>query len=132
MTRPGALTTPGIWCECLTRDPASGEPRTVATFDATTPGQATRWIRVALRAIALALHSSARTEAWHWLEAEHTDAQRDLNFGEPHTLTITQGATRITWTARPVTFLTLAHRTTSALPPCAELLTHTDLNTKAE
>ncbi|WP_431784472.1 hypothetical protein [Streptomyces chumphonensis] len=124
MTRRLPLTTAGIWCECLTRDPASGQPRTLATFDATTPGQAIRWIRVALRTITPVLHGQARNEAWHWLEAEHANARRGLNFGEPHTLTVTQGSNRITWTARPVTFLTMAHR--------ASIFTAQDIDTETE
>ncbi|GAA4657237.1 hypothetical protein GCM10023347_04720 [Streptomyces chumphonensis] len=57
-----------------------------------------------------ALDNSARPQAWHWLEARHANAHRDLNFGEQHTFTVTQGATCIVWTARPVTFLVLADR----------------------
>ncbi|MGD9483643.1 hypothetical protein WDH52_10335 [Streptomyces sp. TRM70308] len=42
MTEPIPLTSPGIWCECLTRAPHSGELRSLAAYDATTPAQAIR------------------------------------------------------------------------------------------
>ncbi|MCX2968183.1 MULTISPECIES: hypothetical protein [Streptomyces] len=59
--------------------PLSGELRSLAAFDTTTPAQAIRWIRTALQAIVPALHGPARTRAERWLTTGHIEAQRDLH-----------------------------------------------------
>ncbi|QDO41484.1 hypothetical protein FNV62_28110 [Streptomyces sp. RLB3-17] len=47
------------------------------------------------------------------------ETRRALLCSEPCTVTINQGGTHITWTARPALFLPLAHRRSLELPSCA-------------
>ncbi|MFD5076505.1 hypothetical protein ACFWM2_17295, partial [Streptomyces sp. NPDC058371] len=61
----------------------------------------------------------ASDEAWEWLYEGRIETRRALLHSEPCTVTINQGSTRITWTARPVLFLPLAHRRGLELPSCA-------------
>ncbi|MEU3340645.1 hypothetical protein [Streptomyces sp. NPDC006668] len=104
--------TPGYWCECWTQDLTTGQPPALrASFDAYTAPQADRWIAVTLRTISPALDADASEEAWDWLYNGRIDTRRALLRAEPCTVSITQANTRITWTIRPVLFVTLAHRT---------------------
>ncbi|HCA84510.1 MAG TPA: hypothetical protein DEQ61_02785 [Streptomyces sp.] len=115
-----SLSIPGYWCEC-TAQHHTAEPTFAASFVAYSPQQAVRWIRVSLRTIASALEDETAEQAWQWLLHDHAQAVTDLSHGRTCTLTLKQGTTALTWTARPVHFLTLAHRQGSALPACAEL-----------
>ncbi|MFJ4687217.1 hypothetical protein [Streptomyces sp. NPDC088789] len=45
------------------------------------------------------------------------DTRRALLLAEPCTVSVTHATTRITWTTRPVTFLPLAYRQGTELPP---------------
>lgn len=112
----------GYWCECHTRtlnEQAEG-PTAVASFTALNAPQAVRWIRIALRTITPALDEGPFTQAWQWVTYDHAYALQALRRGHPCGVTIQHRDTRITWTARPVHFLPLAHRQPGTLPPCAE------------
>jgi hypothetical protein len=111
--------TPGYWCECTTQHSIDTTTFT-ASFTANSPHQAVRWIRIALRTISPALDPAAAEHAWQWLLHDHTRATTDLHQGQAIALTIQHHATALTWTARPVLFLPLAHRHSRQLPPCAE------------
>lgn len=109
---------PGFWCECHT---ATGFSRTFsASFDAYSPDQAVRWIRVAVRTIASALDDESAGQAWQWLLTDHIHAVHELSLGHSYALTLKHRSTALTWTARPVLFVPLAHRNGRQLPPCAE------------
>ncbi|MET7727715.1 hypothetical protein [Streptomyces mirabilis] len=112
--------TRGFWCECWTETLTDTRQSTFrGSFDAHSAGQADRWIAIALRTITPALDSRASDEAWDWLYEGRIETRRALLRSEPCTVTINQGDTRITWTARPALFLPLAHRRSLELPPCA-------------
>ncbi|MFG3148966.1 hypothetical protein [Streptomyces sp. NPDC048243] len=88
----------GFWCECWTEDLARAEqPAFHSSFDAYSASQADRWIAIAGR----------------------IQTRRALLRSEFCTVTINQGGTRISWTARPALFLPLAHRRSLELPSCA-------------
>ncbi|MFF4726600.1 hypothetical protein ACFY3M_14840 [Streptomyces mirabilis] len=111
--------TRGFWCECWTEDLAETRPPTLrGSFDAHSAGQADRWIAIALRTITPALDPRASDEAWDWLHEGRIKTRRALLCSEPCTVSINQGGTRITWTARPALFLPLAHRRSLELPAC--------------
>ncbi|MGW7514840.1 hypothetical protein ACWGJ2_04540 [Streptomyces sp. NPDC054796] len=109
----------GYWCECHRTDENGAEPFT-ASFDAYTPHQAVRWIRLGLRIIVSGLGPEPAEVAWTWLHEGHRQALHDLATGQPVTLTLHHRTTTITWTARPVLFLPLAHREGRKLPTCAD------------
>ncbi|MFD6999730.1 hypothetical protein ACFWA5_26475 [Streptomyces mirabilis] len=112
--------TRGFWCECWTEDLTKTEqPALHSSFDAYSAGQADRWIAIALRTITPALDPRASDQAWEWLYEGRIETRRALLCSKPCTVTINQGSTRITWTARPALFLPLAHRRSLELPPCA-------------
>ncbi|MFF1741156.1 hypothetical protein [Streptomyces mirabilis] len=112
--------TRGFWCECWTEDLTEAQQPTLrGSFDAHSAGQADRWIAIALRTITPALDSRASDEAWEWLYEGRIKTKRALLCSEPCTVSINQGGTRITWTARPVLFLPLAHRQGIELSTCA-------------
>ncbi|WP_419184080.1 hypothetical protein [Streptomyces caniscabiei] len=58
-------------------------------------------------------------QAWQWLYDGRIDTRRALLRSEPCTVSVTFYTTRITWTIRPVIFLSLAHRQSAELPACA-------------
>ena len=51
----GTYAWPGYWCECILYGPTDHSVALVASFDATRPEQAVRWVRVALRTLVSAL-----------------------------------------------------------------------------
>ncbi|MDT9680647.1 hypothetical protein RND61_00875 [Streptomyces sp. TRM76323] len=113
--------TRGYWCECRTQDLTTTEaPILLASFDAHSAPQASRWVAIALHTISPALDADASKQVWTWLYEERTNTVQALIRSEPRTLTITQAGTRITWTIRPVLFLPLAHRQNTELPTCAQ------------
>ncbi|MFH9417168.1 hypothetical protein [Streptomyces rochei] len=112
--------TRGYWCECWTEEiTGTGGPARLASFDAYSAPQADRWVAIALRTISPALDSDASDEAWTWLYEERAETRRALMHSEPCTVTITHANVRITWTIRPVIFLSLAHQQDAELPACA-------------
>ncbi|MBY8885007.1 hypothetical protein K7472_09135 [Streptomyces sp. PTM05] len=123
--KPNApLVTPGYWCECWTQSPATGEvPALLASLDAPNAVTSIRWIRIAVRTIASALDRNAFANAWEWLSGGYVADLEALASGEQCAFTIHHRSTRITWTARPVIFLTLANRQAAQLPPCASQFT---------
>ncbi|MGW6605261.1 hypothetical protein [Streptomyces sp. NPDC055036] len=121
MNRPAPLLTDGFWCECWTRDPATGQARKLlGSIDVETAPQAVRWITITARTIAAALDVEAFTEAWAWLSDDHHDALQALTDGQPCTLTIHDRRMTIQWTAHPVRYLKLATRQGINLPGCIE------------
>ena len=113
--------TRGFWCECWTEDfTETQQPTPRGSFDAHSAGQADRWIAIALRTITPALDTRASDEAWEWLYEGRIETRRALLCSEPCSVSINQSGTRITWTARPVLFLPLAHRQGIELPACTQ------------
>jgi hypothetical protein len=112
--------TPGYWCECRTTSTTDSEPTRVASFDTHSAGQAVRWIAIALNTVTSALDDDSAAEARSWLyEGRHTMTEA-LRQGEPCSVSFTSRGTRITWTARPVLYLPMAHRQADRLPTCSE------------
>ncbi|MGW4880411.1 hypothetical protein ACWEPI_28085 [Streptomyces sp. NPDC004262] len=111
----------GFWCECWTDDLTDGMqwPALRASFDAYSAPQADRWVAIALRTISPALDPDVSDEVWAWLHDGRAETRRALLRLEPCTVSVTQASTRITWTIRPVIFLSLAHRQDTELPACA-------------
>ncbi|MFI1362910.1 hypothetical protein [Streptomyces griseochromogenes] len=113
-------TRRGFWCECWTEDLSEQQgPARLAAFDAYSAPQADRWVAVALRTISQALDADASDEAWEWLYDGRTETRRALLRSEPCTVSVTHADIRITWTIRPVLYLSLAHREATELPACA-------------
>ena len=109
----------GYWCECWTQKPGMDQqPALHASFDAHTAAQADRWIAIALRTISPALDTAASEQAWEWLYEGRIDTRRALLRAEPCSVTVNQAGTHITWTARPVIFLPLAHHQGTELQAC--------------
>jgi anti-sigma regulatory factor (Ser/Thr protein kinase) len=108
------LLAHGYWCECLVNDDLLGR------FDATSPEQALRWVRISLMMIATSLDEEPYRQAQQWTRDEQTQALEALRYGKPQDLTLKHRTTEITWTARPVTFLPLAHRQGRTLPACTQ------------
>ncbi|NBM17072.1 hypothetical protein [Streptomyces sp. GC420] len=111
----------GYWCECWTQQLADeDQPTRLTAIDAYTPAQAVRWIAVALRTITSALEPAASAEAWDWLYEGRHHTAKALRQSEPCHISITTAGTRITWTARPVLFLPVAHHRGSNSPACTK------------
>ncbi|NJP99353.1 hypothetical protein [Streptomyces zingiberis] len=117
-----ATTRAAYWCECWTTsaEHPSGQPLLLAAFDATSAPQAVRWIAVALRTVASALEPLESAAAWNWLTEGRTTTTRALLDAEPCALSVHCNGIQITWTARPVLMLPLAHRQDTNIPTCAE------------
>ncbi|MFC5198497.1 MULTISPECIES: hypothetical protein [Streptomyces] len=114
----------GYWCECRTEDLAGGgPPALLASMDTYSAAQADRWIAVALRTITPALGPAAADEAWDWLYDGRIEMRQALLRSEPCSVSVDNKTTRLTWTARPVLFLTLARREDAGLPDCADRFT---------
>ncbi len=110
---------PGFWCECLLTSAESDSTVLVGSFDAYTAGDAVRWIRIAVRML-VSVVDAAETEPVHeWLLFGSNPTAAALERGEPFAIALRHEQLRLVWSARPVGFLPLAHRTASALPPCA-------------
>ncbi|MCR8574016.1 hypothetical protein [Streptomyces sp. Isolate_219] len=124
----------GYWCECSTTNfsEAGQQPFLVASFDTATPLEAIRWIRIALRTVASALVDESAQQAWHWLTHGHRQALKALQDREGIALTIRHRTTLMSWSARPVIYLPLAHRNGARLPHCSEVLATRQLRSTAE
>ncbi|MCF6525584.1 hypothetical protein [Streptomyces sp. JJ36] len=107
------LLVPGYWCECR------ADGRLIGSFDAYSPHQALRWVRISLMMIAHGLDNAPYHQARTWTEQGQDQALHALTVGQPQTLALTHRATALTWTTRPVTYLPLTHRQTTELPACA-------------
>ncbi|MER6128303.1 hypothetical protein ABT173_38190 [Streptomyces sp. NPDC001795] len=111
----------GFWCECWTQELPEKEPPALrASFDAYSAPQADRWVAIALRTISPAFDPEASDDAWDWLYQGRIATRRALLRGQFCTVSVTHASTRITWTIRPVIFLTLAHRQGTELPACTQ------------
>jgi hypothetical protein len=120
MNHTTPLIHPGYWSECWTQSPTTGDaPALLASFDTTSATHAIGWIRVTLRTIASALDPEEFPGVWGWLTGGYMADIEALTHTKPRTVTINHGHTHIQWTARPVLFLTLAHRQNANLPACA-------------
>ncbi|GAA1920119.1 hypothetical protein GCM10009753_61190 [Streptantibioticus ferralitis] len=117
----GAYAWPGYWCECLLYEAAEHSVDLVASFDATRPEQAVRWVRVALRTLVSALSPEEAERAYDWLALGHHESTHRLRDGKPFSFSISHAGKRVEWTARQVLFLPLPHRKSGLLPPCVEL-----------
>ena len=106
MNRQALPLQRGFYCECFVNEHRLG------TFDAYSPREALRWIRVSLMMIAMTLDEEPYRQARHWLDHGQDEAAQLLTEGRPHTLTLKQRTTPATWTVRPVTYLPLHMSTT--------------------
>ncbi|MCC3653210.1 hypothetical protein LIX60_17425 [Streptomyces sp. S07_1.15] len=118
MTHP----IPGYWCECWTDSPSCTQrPALLASIETYSAPQAVRWIAIALRTITSGLEPAAAAQAWDWLHEGRSATTKALHSGEPCTVSVNSHGTHVTWTARPVLLLPLAHRQNTNLPDCAWL-----------
>ncbi|MBO8202866.1 hypothetical protein JW613_32010 [Streptomyces smyrnaeus] len=85
------------YCECFVNE------RRIGTYDAYSPREALRWVRISLMMIAAALDEAPYLRARTWLDHGQPAAVRDLEAGKPHTLTLKQRSTQATWTVSPIT-----------------------------
>jgi len=109
---------PGFWCECLL---TSAEDSTVlvGSCDAYAAGDAVRWIRIAVRMLVSVVDAAEAGPVREWLLFGSIPTAAALERGEPFVIALRHEQLRLVWSARPVGFLPLAHRTGRALPPCA-------------
>ncbi|MFI1852945.1 hypothetical protein [Streptomyces sp. NPDC020480] len=110
---------PGFWCECLLTSAESDSTVLVGAFDAYTVGDAVRWIRIAVRMLVSVVDAAEAEPVHEWLLFGSSPTAAALERGEPFTIVLRHEQLRLVWSARPVSFLPLAHRTGRALPPCA-------------
>lgn len=99
------LSRRGFHCECHLNE------LRLALFDAYSPHEALRWIRVSLTVIATTLDEEPYRQARTWLDHDQDQAARTLTEGRPIILTLNQRTTTVTWTARPVIYLSLHQHT---------------------
>lgn len=114
-----AVTQPGFWCECLLTSTESDDTVLVGSFDAYAAGDAVRWIRIAVRMLISVVDAAEAEPVHEWLLFGSNPTAAALERGEPFTIALRHEQLRLAWSARPVSFLPLAHRTGRALPPCA-------------
>ncbi|MGE9282248.1 hypothetical protein ACP4B2_27380 [Streptomyces rochei] len=110
---------PGFWCECLLTSAESDSAVLVGSFDAYAAGDAVRWIRIAVRMLVSVVDAAEAEPVHEWLLFGSYPTAAALERGEPFAVTLRHEQLRLVWSARPVRFLPLAHRTGRALPPCA-------------
>ncbi|MEU5839612.1 hypothetical protein ABZ820_38985 [Streptomyces diacarni] len=84
------------YCECYVNE------RRIGTYDAYSPREALRWVRISLMMIAITLDEEPYREARAWLDHGQPAAAHDLGEGKPHTLTLKQRTTAATWTVTPI------------------------------
>ncbi|MFJ3935466.1 hypothetical protein [Streptomyces parvus] len=110
---------PGFWCECLLTSAESESTVLVASFDAYAARDAVRWIRIAVRMLVSVVDAAEAEPVHEWLLFGSNPTAAALERGKPFAIALRHEQLRLVWSARPVRFLPLAHRTGSALPPCA-------------
>ncbi|MEV0173928.1 hypothetical protein AB0I00_22750 [Streptomyces sp. NPDC050803] len=113
------VTQPGFWCECLLTSTESDNTVLVGAFDAYTAGDAVRWIRIAVRMLVSVVDAAEAEPVHEWLLFGSKPTAAVLERGEPFTIGLRHEQVQLAWSARPVSFLPLAHRVGRALPPCA-------------
>lgn len=84
------------YCECYVNE------RRVGTYDAHSPREALRCVRISLMMIAITLDEEPYQQARAWLDHGQPAAAHDLEQGKRHTLTIKQRITAATWTVSPI------------------------------
>ena len=84
------------YCECHINE------RRLGAYDAHSPREALRWVRISLMMIAITLDEEPYRAARTWLNDGQPTAARDLEEGKPHTLTLKQRTTAATWTINPI------------------------------
>ncbi|MDJ1131510.1 hypothetical protein [Streptomyces iconiensis] len=84
------------YCECYVNEHRLG------TYDAHSPREALRWVRISLMMIAITLDEKPYRQARTWLDQGQPTAAHDLEEGKPHTLTLKQRTTAATWTINPI------------------------------
>ncbi|QDO42914.1 hypothetical protein FNV62_36515 [Streptomyces sp. RLB3-17] len=115
-----ASTQPGFWCECLLTSTESDSTVLVGSLDAYAALDAVRWIRIAVRML-VSVADEAEAEPVHeWLLFGSNPTAAALERGKPFAIALRHEQLRLAWSARPVSFLPLAHRADRALPPCAQ------------
>ncbi|MEU0676109.1 hypothetical protein ABZ330_25075 [Streptomyces sp. NPDC006172] len=114
-----ADTEPGFWCECLLASAESDSTLMVGSFDAYAARDAVRWLRVAVRMLVSVVDDAETEPVYEWLLLGEAATTAELERGEPFAIALQHKQLRLAWSARPVSFLPLAHRTGRALPPCA-------------
>ncbi|MFJ8495326.1 hypothetical protein ACIRBZ_44415 [Streptomyces sp. NPDC094038] len=111
---------PGFWCECLLTSAESDSTVLVGSFDAYGARDAVRWIRIAVRMLVSVVDAAEAEPVHEWLLFGSYPTAAALERGEPFAVALRHEQLRLVWSARPVGFLPLAHRTGRALPPCAQ------------
>ncbi|MFI8854086.1 hypothetical protein ACIGW3_28365 [Streptomyces sp. NPDC053499] len=96
MTAQPLPTTWVYYCECYVNE------RRLGTYDAYSPREALRWVRISLMMIAMTLDEEPYREARAWLDHGQPAAARELEEGKRHTLTLKQCTTDATWTVSPI------------------------------
>jgi hypothetical protein len=110
---------PGFWCECLLTSPDAEHTVLVGSFDAYSSREAVRWIRIAVRMLVSVVDEDETEPIHEWLLFCKQPTAAALDRGESFTIALRHGHLRLTWSARPVRYLPLAHRADRVLPPCA-------------
>lgn len=117
--RPGGTPQPGFWCECLLTSSEADSTVLVGSFAAYAARDAVRWIRIAVRML-LSVVDEAEAEPVHeWLLFGGPLTAAELDRGESFAIALRHEHLHLAWSARPVDFLPLSHRTGRVLPPCA-------------
>ncbi|MER5380772.1 hypothetical protein ABT040_10870 [Streptomyces sp. NPDC002688] len=114
-----ATVRPGFWCECLLTSTESDSMVLVGSFDAYAARDAVRWIRIAVRMLVSVVDAAEAEPVHEWLLFGSNPTIAALEHGKPFTIALRHEQLRLAWSALPVSFLPLAHRTGRALPPCA-------------
>lgn len=110
---------PGFWCECLLTSSESDSTVLVGSFAAYAARDAVRWIRIAVRML-VSVADDAEAEPVHeWLLFGGQLTAAALEQGKQFAIALRHEPLQLAWSARPVDFLPLAHRTGRVLPPCA-------------
>ncbi|WP_030885739.1 hypothetical protein [Streptomyces sp. NRRL F-5053] len=97
MTTQPPDTAQLYYCECYVNEHRLG------AYDAHSPREALRWVRISLMMIAITLDEEPYRVARAWLNDGQPRAARDLEEGKPHALTLKQRTTAATWTISPIT-----------------------------
>ncbi|GEB51949.1 hypothetical protein [Streptomyces cacaoi] len=96
MTTQPPHSTQVYYCECYVNEHRLG------IYDAHSPREALRWVRISLMMIAITLDEETYKQARSWLDHGQQAAGHDLEAGKPHTLTLKQRTTAATWTISPI------------------------------
>jgi hypothetical protein len=102
------LTRPGYWCERVIHTPATEfGTRTVSASVAFNASDAMTWVYIAMKINVRSLPEDEAQTIAQWLEQGRQESLRRLMNGEPFSIAISEGHTRVEWSIRRVIFLPL-------------------------